>query len=109
MLNHWGYVELLLTRIPVLLGVSAEGIHDNAPYPLAGAVANSWIQEQIHSAKRGCSGLLFVPGVDSMWSLRTKPSGCLPAFGVSWVSVEVDLAETGRNGRERHSRSRGVS
>lgn len=44
-------MELLLTRIPVIIGVSAEGIHDNAPYPLAGAVANSRIQEQIHSAK----------------------------------------------------------
>lgn len=51
MLNYWGYVELLLTRIPVILGVSAEGIHDNEPYPLAGAAANSRIQEQIHSAK----------------------------------------------------------
>ena len=50
-LNYWGYVESLLTRIPIILGVSAEGIHDSEPYPLAGAVTNSRIQEQIHSAK----------------------------------------------------------
>lgn len=40
-----------LTRIPAVFGVGSEGTQDNEPYPLAGEVTDSKIQEQLCSAK----------------------------------------------------------